>query len=159
MLQNDPICHKNASRIHQTSIPVVEHLNFLKNLFSAHEKNGRSTPLNSKAVEHTIAYSQKLVNALLHIYTVTVRSNTCTTWLQVKAFARLHEYEPYFISTIKTLLVNSCRHQFNWQPQNVLNAEEEDATTSSGSSQCECVIMCQFDSEWRKPSWFYLSMH
>jgi hypothetical protein len=56
MLQKVSICHKNASRVHQTSI--VEH--FLKNLknfpfFYAHEKNGRSAPLISKAVEITFS--------------------------------------------------------------------------------------------------------
>jgi hypothetical protein len=58
-----PQCHKNASRVHQTSI--VEHFEPSKKIspkfyqhfvfFSAHEKNGRSSsPLNSKAVENMV---------------------------------------------------------------------------------------------------------
>jgi hypothetical protein len=56
MLQNDSICHKNASNFNsRTFLTKKENfpqkIFFQQNIFSTHEKNGRSTPLNSKAVE------------------------------------------------------------------------------------------------------------
>jgi hypothetical protein len=57
MLQNDSmVCHKNASRVYRTSIrkfltkPHFYKKMGAKTFFPAHEKTGRSAPLNSKAV-------------------------------------------------------------------------------------------------------------
>jgi hypothetical protein len=59
MLQNDSICHKNASRVHKTSI--VEHF-FLNKEIPHVKKYSRSAPLNSKAVEKT-AFILEVKNA------------------------------------------------------------------------------------------------